>query len=133
MYFVNIYVRVDPLNKVFYDCNFGFYPDDTAQSPAPTEWKTFRFDLNTKLEIARNGANPIDSVNVCSTYNGKTLQDFINAHPNTVIGVGNGDTETINLVVGETSGNYKGLEVCWDNAQVTTTTDRFVYDFEPAA
>jgi len=129
-YYVNIYVRRNEDVGLFYDCRFDYKPDTVAPiAPLlPTEWKPLQVNMDTKtFQTAKWSKSDITD---CSIY--RTLNDFLAAYPDAVFGVGNGQLETIDLVAGGGGSSvFTGLEVCWDNAQVSFGTESFVYDFEP--
>lgn len=122
--YVNLYVRVDSSRTTYYDCNFVF---NTVGSVGSGQ---ILINLDTPSNSARtctstgclNGNTGIND----GCLNGNSLNQYITANSDAVMGVGNGETYTHVLNTGSTNENNSGSDVCWKDAVFTRVDENGV-------
>lgn len=124
--FLNIYTRNMLSSTAYYDCRFDYVFDATPVTDA-SSFKNFKVTLATVSDDAITHA----STGGAGCGAAKTLQAYLAANPMAVIGVGRGELETLTFNTGQTgAGNEGGLGVCWDNVEIRTKYQNYIYDFE---
>ena len=122
--YLNMYLRSAD-NVVYYDCRFDFSIPDAVGTG------TLEVTLDTEGTAVpySSGTNAGTSCNNALT----TLRAYLDANPNAVMGVGNGEPYTFVLNTGSTNEDNSGQETCWSDVAITRNDDTgatFVDAFE---
>ena len=105
--YLNMYLRVDENSTAYYDCNldFNILPNEVGTG-------TLSVTPKTVVSAARSSGND----NGCD--GGTTIEDYLDANPDAVMGVGNGELYTFVLNTGSTKQDNENLEICWGDVSI---------------
>ena len=106
--YVNVYLRVNTASSAYYDCNL------TYNVPAALGTGALAIKPDTVVSSARTGSG---DNNGCVA--GATIESYIAANSNAVMGVGNGEQYIFVLNTGSTGQDNAGTLVCWSNVSFT--------------
>lgn len=105
--YLNMYLRVAD-NAEYYDCRFDFLLDNVVATG------TLIITPETEGNAFARGSNSASGSCAGTT----TLQAFLDANSDAVMGVGNGELYTFTLNTGSTGQDNSGLEICWGDVSI---------------
>jgi hypothetical protein len=105
--YLNMYMRVDE-NAVYYDCNLSF--------SIPNEVGTGTLLVTPETVVSSVRTFSSGDANGCIA--GTTIEDYLVANPDAVMGVGNGELYTFVLNTGSTNQDNENLEICWGDVSI---------------
>jgi hypothetical protein len=105
--YLNMYLRVAD-NAEYYDCRFDFLLDNVVATG------TLIITPETEGNAVARGSNSASGSCAGTT----TLQAFLDANSDAVMGVGNGELYTFVLNTGSTGQDNSGLEICWGDVSI---------------
>ena len=106
--YLNMYLRVDETSTAYYDCNLVF------NIPNAVGTGTLLVTPETVVSSARTFSS--GDANGCIA--GTTIEDYLVANPDAVMGVGNGELYTFVLNTGSTNQDNENLEICWGDVSI---------------
>ena len=105
--YLNMYLRVAD-NAEYYDCRFDYLLDNAVATG------TLIITPETEGKAVARGSNSAPGSCAGTT----TLQAFLAANPDAVMGVGNGELYTFTLNTGSRNEDNSGLEICWSDVSI---------------
>lgn len=102
-----MYLRVAD-NAEYYDCRFDYLLDNVVATG------TLVITPETEGNAVARGSNSASGSCAGTT----TLQAFLDANPDAVMGVGNGELYTFVLNTGSTNQDNENLEICWGDVSI---------------
>mmetsp|Transcript_25789 Transcript_25789/g.38447 ORF Transcript_25789/g.38447 Transcript_25789/m.38447 type:complete len:330 (+) Transcript_25789:133-1122(+) len=111
--YLNMYLRVDETSTAYYDCNlvFSILPNEVGTG-------TLLVTPETVVSSARTFSSGNDNGNDNGCDEGTTIEDYLDANPGAVMGVGNGELYTFVLNTGSTGQDNSGSEICWGDVSI---------------
>ncbi|KAK1738726.1 hypothetical protein QTG54_010756 [Skeletonema marinoi] len=106
--YLNMYLRVDETSTAYYDCNLVF------NIPNAVGTGTLLVTPETVVSSARTFSS--GDANGCIA--GTTIEDYLAANEDAVMGVGNGELYTFALNTGSTDQDNSGSEICWGDVSI---------------
>eukprot|EP00573_Skeletonema_grethae_P010410 CAMPEP_0201697318 /NCGR_PEP_ID=MMETSP0578-20130828/10683_1 /ASSEMBLY_ACC=CAM_ASM_000663 /TAXON_ID=267565 /ORGANISM="Skeletonema grethea, Strain CCMP 1804" /LENGTH=338 /DNA_ID=CAMNT_0048183463 /DNA_START=76 /DNA_END=1092 /DNA_ORIENTATION=+ len=113
--YLNLYLRVDGSSTAYYDCRLDFLIPNVEGTGTLVVTPETIGSSNPRT----TGTNPGDD-NGCPSPNGQiSIQDYLAANPDAVMGVGSGgELYAFVLNTGSTGQDNSGQEVCWSDVSI---------------
>lgn len=110
--YLNMYLRVNENSAVYYDCNLVFNIPNAVGTGTLLVTPETVGDTRTYT----SGGVVLGNDNGCSGTT--TIEDYLIANPDAVMGVGNGELYTFVLNTGSTGQDNENLEICWGDVSI---------------